>query len=149
MAKKKEFFSTFDKNLSIKEEVAAVTQAPPATKTTSISKATNAVAEPPAAAKPVVLEKKVVAKAPVASQPTKLIKKKPAATTAPELTKNTSLARPTTFRIDVDLMESIKAVAYWERKKIQDVLNDALTEYINKVPKQELARASKAYRSAN
>lgn len=149
MAKKKEFFSTFDKNLSIKEEVAAVTQAPPVTKTTSISKAATAVAEPPSPAKPVVLEKKVVAKAPAASQPTKLIKKKPTPAPAKELTKNTSLARPTTFRIDVDLMENIKAVAYWERKKIQDVLNDALTEYINKVPKQELARASKAYSSAN
>jgi len=149
MGKKKEFFSTFDKNLSIKEEVAAVTQAPPATKTTSISKATAAVAEAPAPVKPVVLEKKVEDKAPATSQTTKLIKKKPTPAPAKELTKNTSLARPTTFRIDVDLMENIKAVAYWERKKIQDVLNDALTEYISKLPKQELARAKKAYTSAN
>ena len=148
MAKKKEFFSTFDKNLSIKEEVAVVNkQAPTIVKTASI--ATTAVAEAPAPAKPAVIEKAVVEKAPVASQPTKLVKKKPAPAPAKEITKNTSLARPTTFRIDVDLMENIKAVAYWERKKIQDVLNDALTEYINTVPKQELSKAKKAYSSAN
>ena len=148
MAKKKEFFSTFDKNLSIKEEVAVVNrQAPPVVKTESIATATKtvaAVAEQPAPAKPTTTQ------TPAAATPLKkLIKKKPAPAPAAKLVKNANPARPTTFRIDVALMEEIKAVAYWERQKIQDVLDNALRTYISEIPKQELAKAKKAYSSAN
>jgi len=154
MAKKKEFFSSFDKNLSIAEEVATVNkQAPPIVKTTTIAKAVEAKA--PAAATPVPAAAVASKPAPkAAAQPkaqTQLIKKKTkeAAAPTPEIVKNTNPARPTTFRIDVDLMETIKAVAYWERKKIQDVLDDALRTYMNEIPKQELTKARKAYSTAN
>lgn len=151
MAKKKEFFSTFDKNLSIKEEVAVVNkQAPEVVKTASIATAAQATTEvaeqsAPAPATPVINET-----APVATTPIKkLVKKKPATVPAAKIDKNANLAKPTTFRIDVALMEDIKAVAYWERQKIQDVLDNALRTYISEIPKQELARAKKAYSSAN
>ena len=150
MAKKKEFFSTFNKNLSIKEEVAVVNrQAPPVVKTESIATATKtaaAVAEKPAPApSQAETHEATAAVAPVK----KLIKKKPTPAPAAKLVKSTNTARPTTFRIDVALMEEIKAVAYWERQKIQDVLDNALRAYISEIPKQELARAKKAYAEAN
>jgi|GEM_PF-4016539 len=153
MAKKKEFFSSFDKNLSIAEEVATVNkQAPEIVKTTTIAKAIEAKA--PAAATPVPATAVASQPAPKAAvQPkaqTQLIKKKTKEVApTPEIVKNTNPARPTTFRIDVDLMETIKAVAYWERKKIQDVLDDALRTYMNEIPKQELTKARKAYSTAN
>jgi len=155
MAKKKEFFSSFDKNLSIAEEVATVNkQAPPIVKTTTIAKAVAVEAKATSAATPVPAAAVASKPAPkAAAQPkaqTQLIKKKTKeAAPTPEIVKNTNPARPTTFRIDVDLMETIKAVAYWERKKIQDVLDDALRTYMNEIPKQELTKARKAYSTAN
>ena len=153
MAKKKEFFSTFDKNLSIKEEVAVVNkQSPKVVKTQSIAAAVTSPT--PAPSTPDTTASAITKAAPIA--PTKaptqsIIKKKaPAPATPPqEIVKNTTLAKPTTFRIDVDLMENIKAVAYWERKKIQDVLDEALRTYMEEIPKQELTKARKAYSAAN
>ena len=150
MAKKKEFFSTFNKNLSIKEEVAVVNkQAPPVVKTASIATAaktsTEVVEQPAPAPSQTETQETPAAVAPA----TKLIKKKPTPAPAAKLVKNTNPARPTTFRIDVALMEEIKAVAYWERQKIQDVLDNALRAHISQIPKQELARAKKAYAEAN
>ena len=159
MAKKKEFFSSFDKNLSIAEEVATVnTEAPPVVKTTTIKKAVTKAAPTPAPTATAVAEQPAPqpvvpnVTVPTPKVKTQLVKKtKAAPVPAPsdKLVKATNPARPTTFRIDVDLMESIKAVAYWERKKIQDVLDDALRDYLTQIPKQELTKAKKAYRSAN
>jgi len=52
----------------------------------------------------------------------------------------------TTFRIKIDVLEKIKALAYWEREKIQDVLDKALTEYLDKIPEKEMNKAVKAYK---
>ena len=160
MAKKKEFFSSFDKNLSIAEEVATVnTEAPPVVKTTTIKKAVTKAAPTPAPTATAVAEQLApklavpeVATTPAPKAKTQLVKKTkaaPVAAPSDKLVKSTNTARPTTFRIDVDLMETIKAVAYWERKKIQDVLDDALRDYLTQIPKQELTKAKKAYSSAN
>ena len=150
MAKKKEFFSSFDKNLSIAEEVATVNkEATPIVKTTSIAKAVAKTAPVPATPAEASTPTPAVAEQPAVAPTTTLVKKTKPAAPATKLQKAIPTARPTTFRIDVELMESIKAVAYWERKKIQDVLDDALRDYISQVPKPQLTKAKKAYSSAN
>lgn len=153
MAKKKQFFSSFDKNLSIAEEVATVNkEATPVVKTTTIAEAVakpTAKPAPTPAPTPAPAPAAAVAEQPAPKATTKLIKKTKPSAPAAELVKSTATARPTTFRIDVELMETIKAVAYWERKKIQDVLDDALRDYLTQIPKQELTKAKKAYSSAN
>jgi len=146
MAKKKEFFSSFDKNLSIAEEVATVNpKALPVVKTTTINKAITKPTPQPAAVTEQPAPKAVAE--PKRAQLVKKTKPEPAALT--KIQKSATTARPTTFRIDVDVMETIKAVAYWERKKIQDVLDSALRDYLTKIPKQELTKAKKAYSSVN
>ena len=37
-----------------------------------------------------------------------------------------------TFIIREDLLDKIKAIAYWDRLLIKEVINEALTDYINK-----------------
>jgi hypothetical protein len=41
-----------------------------------------------------------------------------------------------TFIVREDLLEKVKLLAYWERVKIKDVLNDALAEHINRYEKK-------------
>ena len=64
-------------------------------------------------------------------------KKKKAATTV------------TTFRVKDDLLFSIKAVAFWERKKIQDVFNDAMKNYLETLPPATLAKAKEEFKKRN
>lgn len=52
---------------------------------------------------------------------------------------------PTTFRIENDNLTAVKAVAFWERKKIQDVLNEALDSYLNSIPAATLKKAKTEY----
>lgn len=59
--------------------------------------------------------------------------------------KKTADTTVTTFRIKNDLLLSVKAVAFWERQKIQDVLNDALTYYIDSLPPATLKKAREEY----
>jgi len=56
-----------------------------------------------------------------------------------------SATKVTTFRIEVDLLQKVKAIAYWERQKIQDVLDEALSDYVNNYAPSELNKAVKAY----
>lgn len=42
-----------------------------------------------------------------------------------------------TFIVQQLLLEKIKALAYWRRLKIKDVLNQALQEYIDRQERQE------------
>jgi len=51
----------------------------------------------------------------------------------------------TTFRINDEHLTAVKAIAFWDRKKIQDVFNEALAEYIAKMPKATLKRAVGEY----
>jgi len=37
-----------------------------------------------------------------------------------------------TFIINEDLLDKLKAIAYWDRMLIKDVMNDALQEYVDK-----------------
>lgn len=44
--------------------------------------------------------------------------------------------KPHTFAIKIDILKKIKAIAYWDRLNIQDVINDALCSYINEYEKK-------------
>ena len=50
-----------------------------------------------------------------------------------------------TFRINSEKLKTIKAIAFWDRKKIQDVFDEALAMYIEAQPKQELSKAVEEY----
>jgi uncharacterized protein (DUF4415 family) len=101
---KKEFFSSFEENLSLKESSNTTTA-----DNTNITATTSI---------------------------TKKAKSKPKATPT----------KVTTFRIKTDVLEKIHAIAYWDREKIQDVLDKALTNYIDNIPAKELEKAMKAYK---
>ena len=73
-------------------------------------------------------------------------KKKPV---APKPEKKTNKTTVTTFRINNDNLEAIKAVAFWERKKIQDVLNEALETYLKTISANELKKAKIEYKKRN
>ena len=70
------------------------------------------------------------------------IKKK---TSAPE-PKKTDQTTVTTFRINNDNLLAIKAIAFWDRKKKQDVFNEALELYINSIPASNLKKAISEYK---
>ena len=72
--------------------------------------------------------------------------KKADTTNITKITSTTDITKVTTFRIRVDVLEKIKALAYWDREKIQDVLDKALNEYLDKVPAKEMEKALKAYK---
>ena len=55
----------------------------------------------------------------------------------------------TTFRVKDDLLFAIKAVAFWERKKIQDVFNDAMENYLETLPPATLTKAKEEFEKRN
>jgi len=55
----------------------------------------------------------------------------------------------TTFRVKDDLLFAIKAVAFWERKKIQDVFNDAMENYLETLPPATLSKAKEEFEKRN
>ena len=73
-----------------------------------------------------------------------------ASSSSKKATKDIDEGKPitqvTTFRIDVEKMEAIKAIAFWDRKKIQDVLDEALGQYIGKVSSSTLSKALEEYK---
>ena len=52
----------------------------------------------------------------------------------------------TTFRINDDKLLAIKAIAFWDRKKIQEVFDEALENYISQTPKSTLKKAVTEYK---
>lgn len=55
------------------------------------------------------------------------------------------LTTVTTFRVNTEKLGKIKALAYWDRKKIQDVFDEALAMYLEKVGDKNLSTAVEAY----
>ena len=51
----------------------------------------------------------------------------------------------TTFRIENENLLKIKAIAFWDRKKIQDVFNEALISYIDTINTKEIQKAVEEY----
>ena len=52
----------------------------------------------------------------------------------------------TTFRIQEEKLTALKAMAYWERKKIQDIFDEALETYLKAVPAATLKKARAEYK---
>jgi len=50
-----------------------------------------------------------------------------------------------TVRIEENLLSKVKALAYWQRKKIQDIYNTALSNYVSKLDEKELIQAVEQY----
>jgi len=50
-----------------------------------------------------------------------------------------------TFRINTEKLKPIKAIAFWDRKKIQDVFDEALGQYIESLPKATVKKAIEEY----
>lgn len=63
----------------------------------------------------------------------------------PKAEKKTNKTTVTTFRINNDNLVAVKALAFWERKKIQDVLNEALEAYLQNVPSATLKKAKSEF----
>ena len=43
-----------------------------------------------------------------------------------------------TYKFSTDVIEKINRIAYWQRRLVQDVVNDALRAYISTVPEEDL-----------
>lgn len=135
---KKNFFSSFEKNLSFENGA-----------TSDVAELKEGASQEQSVPGPVsalTSNKEVAKQAPIIKS-TPVVKKELKKVKVAE--KKTSTTKVTTFRIDADLLENIKAMAYWDREKIQDVLDKALSAYIDQVPSNELAKAQKAYAKAN
>ena len=50
-----------------------------------------------------------------------------------------------TFRINTEKLKTIKAIAYWDRKKIQEVFDEALAMYIDSQAKGTVNKALEEY----
>lgn len=59
---------------------------------------------------------------------------------------NQSAEKRATFIIDKDLLEKLKAVAFWERENIKKILNDAISEYIERKGKMFIEEALMKFR---
>jgi hypothetical protein len=66
-----------------------------------------------------------------------------------EVKKKKIATTVTTFRVKDDLLFAIKAVAFWERKKIQDVFNDAMGNYLETLPPATLTKAKEEFKKRN
>lgn len=50
-----------------------------------------------------------------------------------------------TFRINTEKLKTIKAIAFWDRKKIQEVFDEALGQYIDSMPNATVKKAIEEY----
>jgi hypothetical protein len=54
-----------------------------------------------------------------------------------------------TFLIDEDKVETLKAIAYWERKKIKDLIEEALDSVISSRNPEEIQKALIEFKKLN
>ncbi len=47
----------------------------------------------------------------------------------------------TTLMLSRKTYKTIKAIAYWERKQIKDIIEEAITAYLNSIDEKELEKA--------
>ena len=82
-----------------------------------------------------------------ASEPKSIIKKQMirAVEQEPEQAPTPPETVVSTFRINAEKLTTIKAIAFWDRKKIQDVFDEALGLYIEAQEKATLEKAVEEY----
>lgn len=54
-----------------------------------------------------------------------------------------------TFLIDTNRVETLKAIAYWERKKIKDLIDEALKTFIDSRSPEDIQKALTEYKKLN
>lgn len=93
---------------------------------------------------PVQMEQKV--EVPIVEQPPVQKEAPVAKTVAKKKPKKKEVTTTvTTFRVNDDNLLAMKAIAFWDRKKIQEVFNESLTNYIDQIPKATLKKAIAEY----
>lgn len=53
------------------------------------------------------------------------------------------------FRIHQEQLLSIKSLAFWERRHIQDVMQEAIDTFLKKIPKNRIQEAREGYKNHN
>jgi len=66
----------------------------------------------------------------------------------PKKENKPELTTVATFRVNTEKLSHIKAIAYWDRKKIQDVFDEALQAYLDNVPTSTLNKAKEEYKKS-
>ncbi|MDN3505441.1 MAG: hypothetical protein P0S95_07695 [Rhabdochlamydiaceae bacterium] len=69
------------------------------------------------------------------------------ASVQPKSNKKSEVLARTSVMVSEDILEQVRALAYWERKKIQDVLSESMIEHLNKKDPKVLKQALEAYQS--
>ena len=113
---------------------------------------------------PVVSKKQATTtnrKSAITKQEPKQIKQEPVSSSSASIEKEVKIQEPiikessnkkaisttvATFRINDDKLLAIKAIAFWDRKKIQEVFDEALGNYIDQTPKNTLKKAITEYK---
>lgn len=54
----------------------------------------------------------------------------------------------TTLIVNRDTYEKIKAIAYWERKSIKDVIEDGFQYILSKYPSEQIAKICETFKSS-
>ena len=81
------------------------------------------------------------------SEPTSIVKKQMVRAVDPKAEQAPTPPETvvSTFRINAEKLKTIKAIAFWDRKKIQDVFDEALGLYIEDQEKATLEKAIEEY----
>ena len=56
-------------------------------------------------------------------------------TITPEPIKTPQVEKRATFIVSTEQLDALKAISFWERRMLKDVLNEALSNYISKYEK--------------
>lgn len=52
---------------------------------------------------------------------------------------------PITFKIEEDLLFSIRALAFWNKEKQQDIINSSIRKHLAEMPQEEREKAEEEY----
>jgi len=66
-----------------------------------------------------------------------------------EEAKASSPTTVATFRVNTDRLMTLKALAFWDRKKIQEVLDEALNNYFDTISPTALKKAKEEFSKRN
>lgn len=62
-------------------------------------------------------------------------------------TEPLKLTTKTTLRLEDELLDTVRALAYWERKSMTEVISDALRTYFKSVGEERIETAINAHKS--
>ena len=51
--------------------------------------------------------------------------------------RNTSVLIPKTYKLPSDLVDQVGRVAYWQRRKVQDIVAEALSVFLRNIPNED------------